>query len=58
METKKLWQSKTFWTNILLAAVVPFLPEHIKPTEDSMVYIFSAINLVLRLVTKGKIEIV
>jgi hypothetical protein len=57
MESKKLWQSKTFWTNILFAAVVPFLPENLKPSEDAIIYIFSAINLILRIVTKGKVEL-
>ena len=57
MENKKLWESKTFWTNVLLAAIVPFLPENLKPSDDAIVYIFSAVNMLLRLVTKGKIEL-
>lgn len=57
MESKKIIQSKTFWANVLAAVVVPFLPEEMKKPEY-VVYALSALNIVLRMVTKGKIELI
>jgi hypothetical protein len=56
MEIKKIWQSKTFWTNLLMAAVVPFLPAELKNPEY-VVYAITAVNVILRLVSKGKVEL-
>ncbi len=57
MDTSKgILKSKTFWANLLAAAVVPFLPESMKNPEY-IVYALSVINVVLRLISKGKVEL-
>jgi len=56
MDSKNIIKSKVFWTNVIAACVVPFLPESMKNPEY-IVYALSAINVVLRLVSKGKVEL-
>ena len=59
MESKKAWQSKTVWIN-LIAAIAAFIPagaEWVQSHEQAFLIGFSAINIVLRLVTKDKISI-
>lgn len=58
MESKNIIKSKTFWTNVIMAAVFPFLPESIKPNEMTLMMIFAGINIALRLISKGKVELV
>jgi len=56
MESKALLKSKTFWVNILSAAVLPFLPDNLKNPEY-VGYFFGIVNVILRLVSKGKVEL-
>jgi len=60
METKPSYLSKTLWLNLIVAGLSLFAPgaaqfisEH--PTE--VMVGFTVVNLLLRLVTKGKIEL-
>jgi hypothetical protein len=60
-ETKKPYLSKTLWTNAVVAlfaivgAWVPQVQEVM--SEANVILIFSVINVVLRLVTKSKLEL-
>jgi len=56
MEPKSLVKSKTFWLNVLTAAVLPFLPEELRKPEYISGF-FVILNVVLRLVSKGKVEL-
>ena len=56
MESKNILKSKTFWINLLTASVVPFLPESMK-NPDYIIYAITAINVALRLISKGKVEL-
>jgi len=56
MEAKSILKSKTFWSNLLAAALVPFLPESMKNPEY-LVYAITAVNVLLRLISKGKVEL-
>lgn len=56
-ERKKLLKSKTFWINLLSAAIVPFLPDELKKPEY-LVYVMSAVNVALRLLTKNKVTLI
>lgn len=55
--SKKPWLSKTIWTNIILAVVafIPPVQSFLAANPDTIVYVFVVINLLLRLITKGKI---
>lgn len=56
-EPRGLVKSKTFWFNVVSAVIVPFLPAELAKPE----YIggfFVILNTVLRLVSKGKVELV
>lgn len=57
---KKPWQSKTLWVNLIVAAFALFKPEWLPYAQDpqNAVILFTVVNIVLRLVTKEKIEIV
>lgn len=57
MESKSILKSKTFWSNILVAVVIPFLPMEFKSPEY-VGYALAAVNIVLRLISKGKVELV
>lgn len=56
---KKPWQSKTVWINVIMA-VVAFFPEKLGVgeilNEGNLLLIASVVNVILRAVTKGKIE--
>lgn len=59
METKKPWLSKSVWTNVVMAglAFIPSVRDWVASHSDVFVWGFSAINLVLRLVTKEKVSL-
>ena len=59
MESKKPWLSKTIWTNLLMA-VLAFFPDAqdwIADYPQLVMLLFVGVNVILRLVTKGKIEL-
>jgi hypothetical protein len=60
MTTKKPWQSKTLWINLLLAiAAIAFPPaaEFIKNSPEIVGAVFAGINVLLRLVSKDAIQL-
>ena len=59
MDGKKPWQSKTVWLNLIaaLAAFSPVGSEWVQSHEQVFLIGFSALNIILRLVTKDKISI-
>jgi len=57
MDTKSIVKSKTFWSNLLVAAVYPFLPEALKNPEY-MTYFLVVLNIVLRKISHGKVELI
>lgn len=55
---KPFWQSKTLWTNLIMgvfAFIVPWVGENITP--DVLVSIFAGVNMILRFITKDKLQI-
>jgi hypothetical protein len=57
---KKPWQSKTLWTNLIIAALVLFVPgldEVLKDNQALSVSLVAAINGVLRLATDEPIRL-
>lgn len=59
MPTKSVWLSKTLWVNLVLAvlAFIPAVSEVVKNHPDYVIAAFSVINMVLRLVSHGKLEL-
>ncbi len=58
--TKKPWLSKTLWVNLALcicALAWPDAQEYISTHPDVVAVIFTAINVILRLVTTTGIQI-
>jgi hypothetical protein len=55
--TKPFWQSKTFWTNIVMGAAsfIPAVKNNVTP--DLMAAAFTGVNVLLRFVSNGKITI-
>ena len=57
MEGKKIWESKTFWVNLIaLVAIVVQTYTGFVVTPERQVEILGVINIILRLVTKKPIE--
>ena len=56
-DTKKPWQSKTLWVNLIMA-VLSFFPA-VKDTmqPEYLAAVFAVVNFVLRYVTKSPIQI-
>lgn len=60
MESKKPWQSKTIWINLILALAAMLAPQvqsYIVAHPEMVAIVFSVVNMILRLVTQGKIQI-
>lgn len=58
MESKKPWLSKTLWVNFLVALfAITGLQQKFPVTEEQFIMFISLVNIVLRFVTKDKIEI-
>jgi len=56
--SKPFWLSKTLWTNVImgvLAVAIPWVKENITP--DILAYIFAGANMLLRLISKDKLQI-
>lgn len=60
METKKPWQSKTIWVNVIMA-IVPVLPgpvhEFLRDNPDVILSAFAIVNVLLRAITHGKVTL-
>ncbi len=59
MESKKPWESRTLWANLIMASVafIPGVGELISGNAEVAGIIVTGVNVILRLITKGKIEI-
>lgn len=60
MESKKPWQSKTIWINLILALAAMLAPQvqvYIAAHPEMVAIVFSVVNMILRVVTQGKIQI-
>lgn len=60
MENKPVWQSKTVWMNLAIAlgAFVPPVQQFIVEQPQMVAVIWSVLNIIMRLISKGKIEFV
>lgn len=57
---KAPWQSKTLWLNLVMAISALFIPAvgtWISAHPEALVLIWSGVNIVLRFVTKDKVQI-
>ena len=57
---KKSWLSKTLWTNLILAVGSLFIPNvntWVAAHPEVVVIIFTVVNVILRAVTKDKLEL-
>lgn len=56
---KKPWQSKTIWLNIILAltALIPSVHDFIVARPELLALFFAGVNMILRLVSKDKIQL-
>jgi len=57
---KKPWLSKTLWVNLIGAASAMFFPpvgDFISSNPEIVMVLWSGINMLLRLVTKGAVSI-
>lgn len=57
MESKHPLKSKTLWVNLIVGIIAMIPNENLKETfsEANLLVLLSAVNLVLRMVTKNKI---
>ena len=56
MESKKLVQSKTLWINLAMS-ILAFFPS-IGVSQDTLLVIFPVVNIILRAISQGKIELI
>lgn len=59
-DSKKPWQSKTLWTNVIIAVVaIASPPAHawISAHPEAFAAAFGVINVILRMVTKDAIQL-
>lgn len=55
-----VWKSKIFWMNFLILIVGAFVPavkNFVEAHPQDTVYVWSTLNIFLRLVSHGKIEL-
>lgn len=55
---KHIFKSKTLWVNIITVALIPMLPQAIKPyieQPEVIAGVLTVINVVMRLVSKDKV---
>jgi len=59
MNTKSIFLSKTFWVQIVtvLSLAVPQVREWLDANPEQFVAVFAALNVIVRFVTSGKINI-
>lgn len=60
MDTKKPWFSKTLWANLVMAVLaitVPGAHEWAVANPEMMAMGFAAVNAILRLATKDKLQL-
>lgn len=60
-ESKSILKSKTFWMNIVLAVIVPFIPKEFQTLasdQEVISVLFLGVNVVLRLISKEKVHLI
>ena len=57
METKKFYESKTFWVNLIggIAMILQGVTGHAVVSMETQASILAGINIVLRFITKGAV---
>ena len=60
MESKAPWLSKSIWTNVIIAglAFVPSVHQFIVDKPELFAVGWSVVNVILRFVTKDKVQLV
>lgn len=61
METKPIYQSKTFWLNaitLVLAIIAITDPAAIGIKPETMLWVSSVLNIILRFVTTGAVSLI
>lgn len=57
---KDFYKSKIFWSNLImlvLGAIFPGVPAYVQAHPTECLYAFTALNMALRLISKGKVQI-
>lgn len=59
MESKNVLKSKTVWSNLLMAALAFYPPAHEFISQNVELYamFWAGLNAILRVISKGKIEL-
>lgn len=59
-KVKPIWQSKTVWMNLILAlsAFIPHMQEMISGNPEIVGAVWAVLNVILRIISKDKVEIV
>jgi len=59
MESKPVYLSKTVWINLVMAVsvFVPIVNSYLVAHPESFVVVFTVVNVILRLVSHGKLEL-
>ena len=59
METKKSYLSKTLWINLVIAAIAffPAASQFCANNPEAVLTGMALVNVILRFVTKGKVEL-
>jgi hypothetical protein len=59
MEVKPIYLSKTFWLNVVLALspLLPGAPEFISAHPEVVAMVFAGLNVALRLISSGKVQL-
>lgn len=59
MNTKSPFASKTLWTNLIMAvlAFIPGVHQFVVDKPEVMVVVFTVVNMLLRFVSKDKIQL-
>jgi hypothetical protein len=55
-----VWKSKVFWMNFLILIVGAFVPDvknFVEAHPQDAVYVWSILNIILRFISHGKIEL-
>jgi hypothetical protein len=59
MNTKPLYQSRTIWVQLLavVSALFPPVADWIAGNPESFVGVFAALNVLIRFITSGRVEV-
>ena len=60
MESKSPLKSRTLWINLIVAvaAFIPSVKDFVAANPDILLWGFSALNVVLRIITKKQVDII